>query len=116
MIAKQIKELIKQKTAVAKKDGNEAINYNDIIILLRSRTHVADYERALRQTGIPYIGANRGTLLESLEVNDMLDLLQWLILPFDNLSLDGILRSPLFSVSNQDLITSRLSTLNSMAR
>ena len=104
LIAKQIKELIKQKTAVAKKDGNEAINYNDIIILLRSRTHVADYERALRQTGIPYIGANRGTLLESLEVNDMLDLLQWLILPFDNLSLAGILRSPLFSVSNQDLI------------
>ena len=104
LIAKQIKELIKHRTAVAKKDGNEAINYNDIIILLRSRTHVADYERALRQTGIPYIGANRGTLLESLEVNDMLDLLQWLILPFDNLSLAGILRSPLFSVSNEDLI------------
>ena len=104
MIANQIKNLVTQKTAVAKKDGNEAINYNDIIILLRSRTHVADYERALRQTGIPYIGANRGTLLESLEVNDMLDLLQWLILPFDNLSLAGILRSPLFSVSNEDLI------------
>lgn len=104
MIANKIKELIEQKTAIVKKDGNEAVNYNDIIILLRSRTHVADYERALRQTGIPYIGANRGTLLESLEVNDMLDLLQWLILPFDNLSLAGILRSPLFSVSNQDLI------------
>ena len=104
MIANKIKELIEQKTAVVKKDGNEAVDYNDIIILLRSRTHVADYERALRQTGIPYIGANRGTLLESLEVNDMLDLLQWLILPFDNLSLAGILRSPLFSVSNQDLI------------
>ena len=104
MIAKEIKHLIQQKTAVAKKYGDEAINYNDIIILLRSRTHVADYERALRNSGIPYIGANRGTLLESLEVNDMLDLLQWLILPFDNLSLAGILRSPLFSVSNEDLI------------
>lgn len=105
MIAEQIKKLIQDKTAVAKKDGNEAINYNDIIILLRSRTHVADYERALRQTGIPYIGANRGTLLESLEITDMLDLLQWLILPFDNLSLAGILRSPLFSISNDDLIS-----------
>ena len=105
MISEQIKKLIQDKTAVAKKDGDEAINYNDIIILLRSRTHVADYERALRQTGIPYIGANRGTLLESLEVTDMLDLLQWLILPFDNLSLAGILRSPLFSISNDDLIS-----------
>ena len=104
MIADEIKHLIQHKTAVAKKDGNEPINYNDIIILLRSRTHVADYESALRNSGIPYIGANRGTLLESIEVNDMLDLLQWLILPFDNLSLAGILRSPLFSVSNEDLI------------
>ena len=104
MIAEEIKNLISQKISIEKKDENKAINYNDIIILLRSRTHVADYERALRQTGIPYIGANRGTLLESLEVNDMLDLLQWLILPFDNLSLAGILRSPLFSISNDDLI------------
>lgn len=104
MIAETINNLITKRVAIAEKDGNKAINYNDIIILLRSRTHVADYERALRQSGIPYIGANRGTLLESLEVNDMLDLLQWLILPFDNLSLAGILRSPLFSVSNADLI------------
>lgn len=113
MIARQIKSLVADGISVAKKDGDEAINYNDIIILLRSRTHVADYERALRQTGIPYIGANRGTLLESLEVIDMLDLLQWLILPFDNLSLAGILRSPLFSVSNEDLIAIKQSSKGS---
>ena len=104
MIAEEIKKIISQKIAIEKKEKNKSVNYSDIIILLRSRTHVADYEKALRQTGIPYIGANRGTLLESLEVNDMLDLLQWLILPFDNLSLAGILRSPLFSISNDDLI------------
>ena len=103
-IATEIKKLISKKIAIEKKDANKTINYNDIIILLRSRTHVADYEKALLQSGIPYIGANRGTLLESLEVADMLDLLQWLILPFDNLSLAGILRSPLFSISNDDLI------------
>lgn len=104
MIAKQIKKLINEKTTVAKKNGKGKIDYSDIIILLRSRTHVVDYELALRQMEIPYIGANRGTLLESIEVNDMLDLLQWLILPFDNLSLAGILRSPLFSISSADLI------------
>ncbi|MCW8899815.1 MAG: UvrD-helicase domain-containing protein [Gammaproteobacteria bacterium] len=104
MIAEQIKYLVDSNTAIVQKNGNAAVNYNDIIILLRSRTHVAEYERALREKGIPYIGANRGTLLESLEVIDMLDLLQWLILPFDNLSLAGILRSPIFSISNDDLI------------
>lgn len=113
IIANQIKQLIQDETAVAKKEGNAAIDYDDIIILLRSRTHVGEYERALRQSGIPYIGAKRGTLLESLEVNDMLDLLQWLILPFDNLSLAGILRSPLFSVSNNDLIAIKQSATGS---
>lgn len=113
MIAKEIKDLILSKISVEKKDANKAVNYNDIIILLRSRTHVADYEEALRQTGIPYIGANRGTLLESLEVNDMLDLLQWLILPFDNLSLAGILRSPLFSILNDDLIAIKMTSKGS---
>ncbi|MDH5602140.1 MAG: UvrD-helicase domain-containing protein, partial [Gammaproteobacteria bacterium] len=103
-IAEKINQLISSGIAVAKNNSTEAIDYNDIIILLRSRTHVAEYERALRKSGIPYIGADRGTLLESLEVKDMLDLLQWLILPFDNLSLAGILRSPLFDVTNNDLI------------
>lgn len=113
MIASQIKQLVEDKISIAKKDGSEAIDYGDIIILLRSRTHVGEYEQALRQEGIPYIGAKRGTLLESLEVNDMLDLLQWLILPFDNLSLAGILRSPLFAVSNDDLIAIKQSSTGS---
>lgn len=103
-IAEKINELIASKLAIESKQGKSAINYNDIIILFRSRTQIKHYERALRESGIPYIGADRGTLLESLEVNDLLDLLQWLILPFDNLSLAGILRSPLFDVSNEDLI------------
>ena len=113
MIAAEIKRLINEKTPVADKDTTRNINYNDIIILLRNRSHVADYERALRQNGIPFIGAKRGTLLESLEVIDMLDLLQWLILPFDNLSLAGILRSPLFSISNEDLIAIKQSAKGS---
>lgn len=112
-VAQKIKELIKNKTPVESNGCYQPVKYSDIIILLRSRTHVSDYERALRQTGIPYIGANRGTLLECLEINDMLDLLQWLILPFDNLSLAGILRSPLFSVSNEDLIAIKQSSKGS---
>lgn len=103
-VAQKIKELIKNKTEVESNGKSNPAKYSDIIILLRSRTHVSDYERALRQTGIPYIGANRGTLLECLEISDMLDLLQWLILPFDNLSLAGILRSPIFNISNEELI------------
>lgn len=102
-IAQTINQLIRNGTRVGR-DGNlRRLRYADIIILFRSRTRVSDYERALREAHIPYIGTERGTLLDSLEVSDMITLLQWLITPFNNLALAGILRSPLFAVSDADL-------------
>lgn len=104
LIAEQIQQLITAKTAIMEGDQCRCLDYHDIIILVRSRTHVHAYEQALQQHNIPYVGAERGTLLESLEVRDMLHLLQWLILPFDNLALAGILKSPLFSLSDAHLV------------
>ena len=103
-IAAEIRRLFEQQTLIGHADEARPLRYNDIIILLRKRTHIQHYERALRQAGIPYLGADKGTLLESLEVNDMITLLQWLTTPFDNLALAGILRSPLFSASNDELM------------
>ena len=80
---------------ITEQQQQRLINFGDILLLFRNRTHAQDYERALREAHIPYIGTERGTLLDSLEVKDMVNLLQWLITPFDNLALAGILRSPL---------------------
>ncbi len=104
-IAQQIVQLVHNHTAI--KDGQQqhAASYGDILILFRRRTHIGEYERALRELNIPYIGDERGTLLSSLEIKDLVNLLQWLITPFDNLALAGILRSPLFSASDEDLIS-----------
>ena len=113
LISNHIKTLINNKIPAINNNISTPINYNDIIILLRSRTHVDSYEQALRENGIPYLGAARGTLLDSLEVNDILDLLQWLILPFDNLLLAGILRSPIFNLTNDDLINIKQSAKES---
>ena len=89
-IAHRIQELVEQKTA----------RYNDILILMRSRTHLADYEAALRDRGIPYLSLDRGTLLQSLEIRDLVCLLAVLMTPQDNLSLAQVLRSPIFSVTD----------------
>lgn len=104
-IAQQIMQLVQAPTPI--KDGaqHRAASYGDILILFRRRTHIGEYERALRELNIPYIGDERGTLLSSLEIKDLVNLLQWLITPFDNLALAGILRSPLFSATDDDLIT-----------
>lgn len=93
-IATRIRELV---------DGGVAA-YNDVLILMRSRTHLAEYEAALRDRQIPYLSLDRGTLLQSLEIRDLEALLVVLITPQDNLSLAHALRSPIFSASDADLM------------
>jgi len=93
-VAERIQQLVAEQTA----------DYNDILILMRARTHLADYEAALRDAGIPYLSLDRGTLLQSLEIRDLEALLVVLMTPQDNLSLAQVLRSPVFSVSDDDLV------------
>lgn len=104
LIAQTIRQLMQDKPVVGRDGKAHVLRYADILILFRSRTAVSEYERALREAHIPYLGTERGTLLDSLEVRDMINLLQWLITPFNNLALAGILRSPLFAASNADLM------------
>jgi ATP-dependent helicase/nuclease subunit A len=113
MIAVEIARLIAEKTPVGKAGSARPMHYGDVMILVRSRSHVGEYERALRQAGIPYIGAERGTLLESLEVRDMVALLELLITPYNNLSLATVLRSPLFACSDEALM--QLASMTNMS-
>ncbi len=103
-IAARIQTLIAQGIGVADEQGLRSLGYQDIIILLRRRTHAEAYERALRDAGIPYLGAARGALLESLEIRDLVALLNILIVPYDDLALAQVLRSPLFAASDDDLM------------
>jgi ATP-dependent helicase/nuclease subunit A len=79
--------------------------YGDILILSRNRTHIATYENALRHQQIPFIGSQRGSLLQNLEIQDMEKLIDTLITPFDNLALAQVLKSPIFAASDEDLMT-----------
>lgn len=103
-IAARIRRLIDGHCLIGPTAAARPLHYGDIIILLRHRTHAGEIEQALRKADIPYIGANRGTLLHSLEVQDLVALLNLLITPFNNLALASVLRSPLFACSEQDLI------------
>ena len=75
----------------------------DVMLLVRSRTQIAVYERALAAAGIPYAAASRGGLLESLEVRDIVALLEFLVTPAADLALAHALKSPLFACSDDDL-------------
>jgi ATP-dependent helicase/nuclease subunit A len=103
-IAAKIAELIAGGAIADRDHAPRAPNYGDIMILTRNRTHMRDYELALRDAGIPYLGGGRSSLLDSLEIQDMTALLEVLITPYDNLALATVLRSPLFGCDDADLI------------
>ncbi|MFV2055823.1 MAG: UvrD-helicase domain-containing protein [Thiohalomonadales bacterium] len=103
LIATTINTLISENSLMAQGDETRRIDYQDIIILLRSRTHIAEYEHALRTHAIPYSGGDKKGLLDCLEIQDMMALLEILITPHNNLAIAHVLRSPLFSASDIDL-------------
>jgi ATP-dependent helicase/nuclease subunit A len=104
VIAERIRTLVGNGTLIGTAGAARQIGYGDIMILLRQRTHASAYEYALRDAGIPFLGADRGTLLENLEIRDLEALLNVLVSPYDNLALAQVLRSPLFGVADEDLM------------
>ncbi|MBI5626403.1 MAG: UvrD-helicase domain-containing protein [Nitrosomonadales bacterium] len=86
-------------------DGKERhACYGDIMVLVRSRTHLQVYEEALRARHIPFISSRRGGLLDTLEAEDVQALLMFLITPFADLALAQVLRTPICACSDADLL------------
>jgi ATP-dependent helicase/nuclease subunit A len=76
---------------------------DDIAILLRRRTHLDRYQRALDKYGIPYSVVSGTGFYDTPEVQTLINLLRVLADPTDEISLYGILRSPLFGFTDDRL-------------
>ncbi len=90
--------------SVIEKDRQRQANYGDIMVLVRSRTHLAVYEEALRSRHIPFLTSRRGGLLDTLEARDIQALLVFLMTPFADLALAQVLRTPVFACGDSDLM------------
>ncbi len=84
--------------------GERAARFADVLLLVRRRTHLEQYERALRDAGVPYVSDRRGGLLQTLEADDLIALLEFLTTPSADLRLARALRSPVFGCGDDDLI------------
>jgi len=85
-------------------EGERPARWGDVMLLVRKRTQLAAYERALKAAGIPYLAASRGGLLQTLEAQDIAALFEFLVLPSADLALAQVLRTPLFAVGDDDLL------------
>ncbi|MCK4833679.1 MAG: UvrD-helicase domain-containing protein [Gammaproteobacteria bacterium] len=104
-IASQILQLKNSAEPITDNGSIRPLAFGDIMILMRNRTHIAIYEEALKKHGIPYIGSKKGGLLDNLEIQDLNSLLNTLITPYNNLAMAQVLKSPIFSASDDDMIT-----------
>jgi ATP-dependent helicase/nuclease subunit A len=106
VLVARIREIHDTWKVAADLDGDafRRIEFRDIMLLVRRRTHLAIYERALRLEGIPFVTSRFGGLLETLEAKDIVALLEFLVSPFADLKLAHALRSPVFGCSDEDLM------------
>jgi ATP-dependent helicase/nuclease subunit A len=76
---------------------------DDTAILLRRRTHLDRYQRALEAYDIPYTVVGGVGFYDTPEVQALTNLLRVLGDPTDDVSLYGVLRSPLFGFADDRL-------------
>lgn len=105
--AKWIRYCLTSMPRDAARDAEPLTRWSDFLLLARRKEHFIEYERALRMAGIPCVSLRQGGLLETLEILDLSALLQFLMTPADNLSLAHVLKSPIFNISDADLLLLR---------
>ncbi|UNE55616.1 double-strand break repair helicase AddA [Bartonella machadoae] len=77
---------------------------SDIMVLVRKRDEfVSALSRALKKRAIPVAGADRLQLTNHISIRDLMALARFVLQPKDDLSLACVLKSPLFSLSEEEL-------------
>ena len=110
LIAQHIQNMIaneEETVSVRGEDGKVSehpIQYGDIAILIRSRTHLPDIENALLDAGIPYLTTGGIGFYQRQEIYDIWNYLNFLNDPYkNNISLVAVLRGPAFGISDTEL-------------
>ncbi|WP_262181682.1 UvrD-helicase domain-containing protein, partial [Haloarcula laminariae] len=106
-VAARITELVDGETEVYTEEGDgtqtEPLEFEDIAIILRKRTHLTSFKRALREADIPHSVIKGDGFYETPEIRALMNVLRTVADPADEIALYGILRSPLFGISDRTL-------------
>lgn len=114
LLARCIKSLAGRHMIYAQQEGSKTpgtgdknqkpCEYSDMAVLLRQGTHLAAFEEALRQEGIPFVVLKGSGFYDSPEVALLREFVSFIANPWgDDYSLFCLLRSPLFGLSYKGL-------------
>ncbi|WP_404427595.1 helicase-exonuclease AddAB subunit AddA [Ureibacillus chungkukjangi] len=113
-IIKRIRELIDSGATVydaKQKDPEKRVRpmkYSDIVILMRSMTWSNDLVEEFKSAGIPLYAESSKGYFEALEVMVMLNVLQVVDNPYQDIPLASILRAPFVGCTENELAKIRL--------
>ena len=77
--------------------------WGDVALLFRASTGFAPYEDALEVMGVPYVTVAGRGFYERPEIRDVLNILQALADPWNDLAMAGLLRSPAMGLTDAAL-------------
>ena len=101
--------VLEERVPIPRRDGLETpATWRDAAILLRTKGRAELFLRVLLEEGVPACLGAGGALLEGEAVQDFHSLLRAIDNPRDDVALAAMLRSPLFGVSDADLLRLRL--------
>ncbi len=109
-IVTRLDELIRnERPLLPRREGPDTpATWRDVAVLLRRRANASTFLEALQGAGIPAYLGRGGSLLEDEAVRDFRCLLQVIDNPRDDIALAAVLRSPLFGLTDSDLLRVRL--------
>jgi len=102
-LAARIVELVEGDRQVVADGRPRPLDYGDVAILCRASTSFGAYEDALERAGVPFLTVAGRGFYNRPEIRDLLNALQALTDPTDDLTLAGLLRSPAFALSDAAL-------------
>lgn len=105
LIGNRIKELVGSFPVTDKKTGHlRPAMYKDIVILVRAGRDTQEIlKEELTQQGIPVHITSRTGYFSTMEVQNVLQYLKVLSNPYDDYAMAGLLKSPFFLFTDQDL-------------
>ena len=104
VIAKRIKELIKNGHVSDGNGGFREVHYKDIVILLRAPAGMDDtFRRILESEGIPAYVESRTGYFVAIEVSTLLNCLKIIDNPLLDIPLVSVMHSPLGNFSDKEL-------------
>ncbi|MCZ6901897.1 MAG: exodeoxyribonuclease V subunit beta, partial [Rickettsia endosymbiont of Ixodes persulcatus] len=101
-IAKKIHTWIINKRIILAK--NRPITAGDFLILVRHRTSFIDHIiTALKKLDVPTLERDKFKIMDYTVIQDLINLGEFLLLPENDLALIGLLKSPIFEFTEEQI-------------